>query len=775
MTEYLPPVSQKLDADISTYVAKLKAAEGALDDFKDSSGKASTEINKDSEEVGQGFEDLGDKAKKAGDDVDAGMGKSKKSVSDFDRLVRGNIKSDESAFTQLSKAVDDTKTHLAGLRQEFARSGSESVLGDIKKSEADLKSLQGYLKEMGTEATKTFKDSGQAVSDFDRLVRVNMTDGVSAFNALNKTIDSTKRAVTGLRAEYAKTGSSSILGDVKKAEADLKTLESIGTDMGTTASKGFISTFGEGLSSVGEYSTPILVGAVALAAPAMGAAIATAVTAGFGLGIMGIGVLAVKDNPQVKAAFSGLTADLKSVFSDAASPMIAPLVSGLHDLDGVVKEVKPGLKALFTAAAPGLRVFLDGIGGLVTGALPGFISAMDLAEPVIEQIGKDMPQLGAAFGSFVDEIASTPGLVADVDEGFKVLDGTIRVISGTIHELGAGFNVLSEVGDVMTGNIGAFADRGKTVPPVFQDIGKSMDIAVTATIDSKNAFDSNGISIGKNDAALQKLMATQNAWIQQSQANDDALLAMKEAETTFNTELKKGSKNWDENTVAGQAQVANLNSLNEKITANYAALAAVNPLTEKQTSAELKAETQLYNTAKAAGATSGELNTLKGEIADTTKNLNAMKSKAITIKITEHFITEGNANPSKYFHGLASGGVVHAASGLVSGILPPRSPGTLVMAGEPQTKGEIFMPLAGISRQRAMSLAQVAGDAHGFDVTPRGQMASMIGTGGGGGGSSVTNISVPVILGGKTLATVSRSLVATTQQAKIRGTVTGLG
>lgn len=65
---------------------------------------------------------------------------------------------------------------------------------------------------------------------------------------------------------------------------------------------------------------------------------------------------------------------------------------------------------------------------------------------------------------------------------------------------------------------------------------------------------------------------------------------------------------------------------------------------------------------------------------------------------------------------MAHGGIRRAATGL---IIPPSDPGT-VLAGEPQTGGEVLTPLKGISKSQAMSLSQYVGNAYGFNVVPRG-------------------------------------------------------
>jgi hypothetical protein len=134
------------------------------------------------------------------------------------------------------------------------------------------------------------------------------------------------------------------------------------------------------------------------------------------------------------------------------------------------------------------------------------------------------------------------------------------------------------------------------------------------------------------------------------------------------------------------------------------------------------------------------------QLADAITKLAEINGYRADAHLVLHYDTIGNpfktpGLPWSDTHGQAMGGVVHAASGM----LAPRNPGTLVLAGEPQTGGELFMPLRGISRERAMGLAAIAGNAYGFSVAPQGQFVKE-----GGGGNMSIALNVAVTGGGST-------------------------
>lgn len=733
MPNYLEPVVQKLEADIGEYVAKLAEAKAAMEELQKSTSKAQGSMSKDGDKIEDALGDVGKEAEKTGDDVDKSMKKSKKGFED---------------------------AGAAG-------------------------------KKAGDDVDKGLKKSTQAAKEFEESVTTNLKDGMSAFKALSTTIKSTQKDIKTLRKSFAQTGDKDVFGDLKKSESDLKSMmgfidkmvpgmaKQITKDGEQVGSK-FMSSMSEKMSEMG--SSPIMIGAVTSLAVGITPIIAGAVGAGFSAAVVGGGIMALKGDPRVKAAASSLKDVFGSTLTGAAQPMLDPLLLGINELMNGVKSLKPALTDLFAGVAPDISPLVEGLVGLAKDALPGFTSAVKSAQPIVAELGADLPQLGAAIGESIDTLASSPGAIKGIDEAFTALDGTLIGVSKTIS-----FMSQSWV-QVLIAPWAPLLDSLHQVPKPVMTIADTLTSVAQNSYDVGRSFDSMGDFTKNADDALKALIVTQNAWMKQAQSNDDALLAMKQAQSTFSSELKSGTKNWNENTAAGQKQVGNLNALNESITGYYNGLANGQPLTEKQTAAELKATSALYGQAKQAGATKGELATLKGEVADLSKQLALLHGKTVTVNMVEHFIQTGAKDPTTFYHGTAKGsvvdtsGIVHAAKGFVSGILRPRSPGTLMLAGEPETGGEVFAPLRGISQTRAMSLAQVIGDHYGFDVRQRstaGAAASIIGAGGptvaSGGGSAGGNPGpINLIMSNQIIAQFQAALISPAQRYKSRTGTTGL-
>lgn len=649
--------------------------------------------------------------------------------------------------TKVTADVDDA---IAGLTQVAA---AERAIGDQSdKTTAKVKKNQ--------------KDQGSAVTDFDRLYKASMQDGKTATESFSKAIDDQKAKIKDLQKEFKTgAGSTTAFGDLKQAQSDLNKIKSIFADIGGEGEKAgnsFMDGLDEKISEAGK-SPYLLAGATSLAV-GITPIIAGAVGAGFSAGIVGVGILALKNDPRVKAAASGLKDTFSQTLSGSAQPLLDPLLTGISELEAGVKSVKPELTDLFAGVAPDIGPLVDGIVGLAKSALPGFTAAAKDAQPIVAELGADLPQLGAAFGDSIDILVKSPGVIKGVDEAFTLLDGTLLGLAHTVSFLSQDWV------QVLISPWSEFLSLAHDTPAPIHDVATTLVAVAQVAGSVATSFDSMGDYTKKSDDALKALIVTENAWMKQAQSNDDALLAMKEAQTNFDKELKTGTKNWNENTAAGQKQVGNLNSLNESITSYYDGLAKGKPLTEAQTTAELKATSALYDQAKQAGATKGELATLKGEVKDLTGQLAALHGKTVTVTMVEHFIQTGAANPSNDMHGHANSAVVNFAnsgvksfanSGDITGIYPGMVQPVYRFA-EKSTVEEAVIARNG-DNNRAISALRTAADWRGMDVVDRNSHPQA------SGDVYITNV---VTLNGKEL---SRQLIGPVQRANSRSSASIYG
>lgn len=755
MTEPLPNLNVKVTGDSSDGVAAI-------------------------EEVIAAEEQLGKTSDKTNEKIKTNSKESSKAADDFSKAVQKSNKDGESSYTALGKAIDSEKAKLKDLQAQFKAGGGADVFGDIKQSESDLASLTSMAKSAGVEI-------GNATNSVTGMLAASAHDGESAAATLGRAIDAVRSHIDALQKQTKTSGTStSIFGDLTKAKADLKELTSLGESAGmkfaadgAVAGEGFAANFGQAITKIlpEALSNPAvaapLIGVAIAAAPGIAATIGGAVAAGFGLGVIGVGALSLKNDPAITSALSGLKSDVASTFTDAAAPLVGPLSGGLGELDKTVKSIKSDLSDMFASAAGPATQLFDGISGFVRDAAPKFAQAMADAAPAVDELAQDLPQFGSALAQSIDLMASGSGNAQALDDVFKALDFTVLAVGESIHWLSDAYEFMRNPGAEIASLM------GDDVKPKMTGVKDAADELTRSIITGGSGFANFITDVDGTTAALNDLITATQTWEQLAQSNDDTLLAMDKAQTTFNKDLKTGAKNWDESTVAGQKQVANLNTLNEAITAHFDSVAKGGPLTEKQTAAELKATQQLLDQAKAAGATSAETATLTGEVSRLKDQLALIKSKTIQIKeeiaYNEHFTatySTGAIRPG--FKDTASAGAnsgvmsyansgikSYANSGDITGIYPGMVQPAYRFA-EKSTVNEAVIAQHG-DDNRAISTLRTAAVWHDKDLVDRGSHPQA------SGDVYITNV---VTLNGKEL---SRQLIGPVQRTNSRSSASIYG
>lgn len=176
--------------------------------------------------------------------------------------------------------------------------------------------------------------------------------------------------------------------------------------------------FGNGLlagfSDIGEsfqrMMIPLLIGAVILAAPAIGALIGSAVAVGLGLGFAALGtVIAVAMLPKVQKAFAALANPIRAMFKFAITGAFDDALIGVPR---IIKTYLPGigraLRDVFDAVAPLLRPLADNLMQGVDAFINGVAVALQQAGPAVQTWIATIPGMAKAFGDMLVEITKDP-------------------------------------------------------------------------------------------------------------------------------------------------------------------------------------------------------------------------------------------------------------------------------------------------------------------------------------------------------------------------------
>jgi hypothetical protein len=296
------------------------------------------------------------------------------------------------------------------------------------------------------------------------------------------------------------------------------------------------------------------------------------------------------------------------------------------------------------------------------------------------------PRKPQAFGKSLHDAATDAGTFGDAFgaamKGFKA--GAVESVAGEFDRLGSSISKTAETADTLAG-----AMAGK----IFSNL-MSVDQASLGWNESLLAVQE---SLKKNHKALdihtEKGIANRRAVLASVQANIDIY----KTSIAAGTGATEAAAAYDVNTKALEAQLHK---------AHF-------------TQAEIDGLIGKYRNVPDEVNTSIIMKGLSEAIAGLDETLRRINGLPTGKTITLHFQTVGSsvlAGAMSVLGAKATGGIRRAATGLV---IPPSDPGT-VLTGEPQTGGEVLLPLQGISQMRAMSLAQTAGNGYGFDVQPRG-------------------------------------------------------
>lgn len=184
------------------------------------------------------------------------------------------------------------------------------------------------------------------------------------------------------------------------------------------------------LRSVGVAA--MMMGAIASVA-AVGAAGALAVLP---LIVIGGAAKILASNKEVAGAFSDLGKHVKSELTQLAQPLVKPFVQAAAQLRQIFDQIAPHIGAAFAAVAPMIAPLVDGIGQFATGLMPGFVKAIQSAQPVIEALADGLGYLGAGLGGFFEGLAGgAGGAAAALGPFFQVIGSLLPVIGSLLGAL----------------------------------------------------------------------------------------------------------------------------------------------------------------------------------------------------------------------------------------------------------------------------------------------------------------------------------------------------
>jgi hypothetical protein len=464
-----------------------------------------------------------------------------------------------------------------------------------------------------------------------------------------------------------------------------------------------------------------------------------AILAGTAAGALAAGIAGAAQSAEVHGAWAHVVDVAGMEFKSASSVLVEPLVQAAGTVVQAFSDVMPDLRTDFGILAPVVEQLAQGVAGLVRNIQPGLTSGLEVGAQILGDIAHWLPQLGDDLSFFFDALAAGgPGLREAFSDVLTLIDGMIQSLGIFIGGAGQLYSIIKIIGEVASGQFTkAAADIGM-MALAANGAGEPTRRLTTNLHDGAKAAADMAAQVKNADQAI-------NDFIGNSMSATQIQVRLADGWRKVGEEVRQHGKSLDINTEQGNKNAQMLLgqiSLLDQDRQNQIKMGVGTDIANNAFQAQVY---QLQRHAIAMGFSqeevkrlTGDLTTLDGTNADPNVLIHGADQAREAARSVGHELLSIPPNQTRYisiyhneyfneFHSSfapsgvhgppsARGSYVKAASGLVSGILSPRNPGTMVLAGEPETGGEVLAPLKGITRDRAMSLAGVIGGAYGFNV-----------------------------------------------------------
>lgn len=419
-------------------------------------------------------------------------------------------------------------------------------------------------------------------------------------------------------------------------------------------------------------------------ATAIGASLNAVLLAGLGGGIIAAGIaIAAKASDPVQAAFRKVFEPIgKDVRGFAMDAFGGPLIEAAAKFEAAWSRSGQRVRALFAGLGPSVGPLVDGLIGMAEKALPGIEKAAKAAEPVLKELGDDLPELGRAISSMFDSFADgSDGAV----KGIRVL---VFTIGTTLVALGNTVEFLSKQWDRMSDSAERFTRLGAKIPVLgkliepFADLWGRLNGSVQGSARAMEGagLAAEGSSLHVYDLAksaetaaraAQKLSEQLHGLVSDQLSAAEAELQWQESIDAMTESFREHGRNINADTEAGRANIKTV--LEAVRAAEQKREAAIELAGGEQASAEAVQDAnakfreqieQLKRTLKQAGLTDEQIRTLLGSY-EALANAHDIE-KNITVTIRQRTIGGRLMNANELAREFSSGVGGRATGGPVS-------------------------------------------------------------------------------------------------------------
>jgi hypothetical protein len=408
-------------------------------------------------------------------------------------------------------------------------------------------------------ARKNSKELSLLADEFEKLSKqvddsgksMQKTTTFSKF--LEDQIAKTKGQVRQLGQEFERTGNKDVFAALKGAEKNLKSLESLSKQVAKAVDTGFEEGSQKGIQFLGNAFGSLppqaqvavgagIAGAIVLSSTAIGAAINGVLLAGVGLGGVATGVVAQLHDAAVQKAFDELKSTASGVLIDSTRAFAPVLVDAAHMFRDEFTRAEPVLEKAFDKLAPHAEKVFAGLEKFGEKAAPGFLEALDASGPILDELARDLPGLGAAFSTFFHSLSQGAGGARDgLHSLLAIVEGTVEGVGYLLEGLSKGYETLSAFGDFMSGD---FAGAGARMAEVLHGGAKGADDLTRGLGGTARAAEAAAAGLQKMNGELSHLLGNQLS-------ADQANAKFKEDLLSLRDNLDANSRSLADNSLAG--------------------------------------------------------------------------------------------------------------------------------------------------------------------------------------------------------------------------------
>jgi hypothetical protein len=382
-------------------------------------------------------------------------------------------------------------------------------------------------------------------------------------------------AVQALTLQLDRTGDTSLKTEIRKAKrsrnealAFLKEIAPAPGDIAEAAvplGAGILDGVVKGLGSLGPVKIAVAGAGVAVA-PLIGASIGAAVLGGVGVGGIIGGIALASQDSRVAAAGKDLGATFAAEFGSqgAAEPFVAPLLDSIAILKAASKDTAADARAAFATIAPVLRPLTLGLAEASDRFLPRLTRGLEGAKPVVRALGEIIPDIAEAAGDLVETIGEdSDGAVLALG---ALRDITVELVGGfgnIVYGLQQIYEWTTRTTEASTswakGLVGG-GEAGQIVVGGLNDYLRDHLGLLERSKDESNDFAGSVEAIGESAEDTEtKIKTLKNAIDElfgKTMSLDQATLSYKRGLADLADELTDGRRSLDENTEAGQDNIA---------------------------------------------------------------------------------------------------------------------------------------------------------------------------------------------------------------------------